>query len=52
MLELSCTQDEVRSLAQWINKNFDEDEECAHLLPIESDGSNFHQKLGDGILLW
>ena len=49
---LEVPQEEERSLAQWINNNLECDEDCAHLLPLESDGSDLYQKIGDGILLW
>ena len=49
---LEVPQDEERSLAQWINNNLECDEDCSHLLPLESDGGDLYQKIGDGILLW
>ena len=45
-------QEEERSLAQWINNNLECDEDCSHLLPLESDGGDLYQKIEDGILLW
>ena len=49
---LEVPQKEERSLAQWINNNLECDEDCSHLLPLESDGGDLYQKIGDGILLW
>ena len=49
---LEVPQEEERSLAQWINNNLECDEDCSHLLPLESDGGDLYQKIGDGILLW
>ena len=51
-LVFEVPQEEERSLAQWINNNLECDEDCSHLLPLESDGGDLYQKIGDGILLW
>lgn len=46
------SEEEKVAFVNWINKALEKDQDCSHVLPMDSASNDLFTAVGDGIVLW